>query len=52
LQFTAPKGVAKNPIWIPLGKGRLTGARILKREGDWAHVLPWGGPMTINNPLP
>jgi hypothetical protein len=27
-------------FWVPLGKGKVTGATILKRSGDWAQIRP------------
>ncbi len=47
-----PQTMTKNPIWIPLGKGRLTGSRVLKREGEWAQIAPAEGAVTVYPALP
>lgn len=35
-----PEGLKGKDLWIPLGKGKVTGATILKRKGDWALIRP------------
>jgi hypothetical protein len=50
LPITPPKGFEKRPFWIPIGKGRLTGAKVLKRQGDWAQIQATTGPIVVLNP--
>lgn len=35
------------PLWIPLGKGKLSGAQILKRQGEWVQIAPPTGQVTV-----
>lgn len=35
---SAPPALAGQPLWIPIGKGKLRGGTVLAREGDWAKV--------------
>jgi hypothetical protein len=34
-------------IWIPLGTSKITGANVLKRQGDWAQIQPTIGAVVI-----
>ena len=35
-----PEILKGKDLWVPLGKGRITGATILKKVGDWALIRP------------
>lgn len=48
--ISPPKSVAGKDVWIPLGKGKLTGGGVVKRSGDWALVRPLGGVLRVTNP--
>lgn len=48
--FVPPTYVRGQAIWIPLGQGEVSGAKILRREGSWAKVQPTGGAVSIVNP--
>lgn len=37
-------------IWIPLGKGSVSGATVVSRKNGWAEVAPLMGTITIKNP--
>jgi hypothetical protein len=40
----------KKSIWIPLGKGTLSGATVMSRKGGWAQVAPLMQNIVIKNP--
>lgn len=42
-----PKWLQGKPLWIPLGSTRLSGARVLAKDGGWAKVQPTGGQITL-----
>lgn len=44
-----PKSLAGKDVWIPLGKGKLTGGGVIKKSGDWALVRPLGGVLRVTN---
>ncbi len=44
-----PKSLANRPIWVPIGTGKLSGARILGRHGDWAQITAAEGPVHVVN---
>jgi hypothetical protein len=46
-QLTIPEYLKGRAIWIPLGKGRIDGAKVLKRNGAWAQISPGAGPVTV-----
>ncbi len=51
--LTVPQRFQNRPIWIPLGKGKLTGQiGIVKRQGDWALVNAGSTAIRIANPPP
>lgn len=52
LELKVPAIAAGQPIWVPLGRGTLTGGKVLKRAGDWAQVQPSGATMRVKNPPP
>lgn len=46
--LSIPPRMHNKEIWIPLGKGKVTGASVVKRDGDWAQVkLLTPGSVTI-----
>jgi hypothetical protein len=47
ITLSIPPYLKDKPIWIPLGKGKVGQAQILKRSGDWAQVLPQAGGVVI-----
>ena len=47
ITLAIPAYLKGKPIWIPLGKGKVGQAQILKRSGDWAQVLPQAGGVVI-----
>ncbi len=37
-------------LWVPLGKGKLSGAKVLQKRGDWVQVQPQPGvPVRVVN---
>jgi hypothetical protein len=51
LVLEIPKLLQGKNLWVPLGaRGKVTGADIVKREGDWAVIKPTMGPVVIVNP--
>jgi hypothetical protein len=44
-----PDSLEGQAIWIPLGKGRLAGAAVLERRGDWARIRPGPRPVIVAN---
>lgn len=40
----------KGPAWVPVGDGKLSGAKILRRQGAWAQVE--GGSFQLKFPPP
>ncbi len=44
-----PAGLAKKPIWLPVGKGTLQGGKALKRKGSWVLVQPTAAKVVIRN---
>jgi hypothetical protein len=35
-----PEALKGKDIWVPLGSGKVTGATVVKRNGDWALIRP------------
>lgn len=52
LTLSVPQNIfdTKKPIWIPLGKGACTGAKVLTRKGGWAQVAPLTSNIIVKNP--
>lgn len=48
-EVTIPDGLGGMAIWVPLHKGRVEGAKELRREGDWVKIQPTGGKIKIIN---
>lgn len=42
-----PPYLKGKPIWIPVGKGSVAQAQVLKKSGDWWQVLPQVGSVVI-----
>lgn len=43
-----PASLKGKPLWLPVGKGKVLGGTILKRNGDWAQVRPnLAGALTL-----
>lgn len=49
-EVTVPAVLRGKPLFIPLGKGTVSGARVLSRSGGWARVQPTGGRVVVKNP--
>ncbi len=50
LTLSVPKSLeSAKTLWIPLGKGNLSGGNVLKRKGGWAQVAPLRSIMVITN---
>ncbi len=50
-EMKAPAWAGKSPIWIPLAKGQVSGAKIIKKDASgWAQVQPTAGIIRIANP--
>lgn len=45
-----PPGAEGKPIWLPLGKSRITGAKPLKRKAGWVLVKPIAGRLAVTPP--
>jgi hypothetical protein len=52
LMLRVPALLKGQSFWIPLGKGKLSGATVLKRNGDWAQIKPSGEGFAIEQPTP
>jgi hypothetical protein len=51
LTFSVPiQLMTKKPIWIPLGKGTLSGATVISRREGWAQVVPLMQNIVVKNP--
>lgn len=50
VELRKPAGAGSSPIWIPLGKGTIRGAKVLSRSGGWARIQPTAEIMMIRNP--
>ncbi|AIE86438.1 hypothetical protein [Fimbriimonas ginsengisoli] len=44
-----PKSLANKPIWLPLGKGKVTGAKILQFRGKWIQLEAPEGTLNVVN---
>jgi hypothetical protein len=47
--LNVPASLKGREIWIPAGKGRVTGAKVLAIEGGWAKILPGSDSVTIRS---
>lgn len=45
-----PTQLQGKKMWIPLGKGRLSGATVIVKRGDWAQVAPLMPSLVITYP--
>jgi hypothetical protein len=48
-ELRIPKLLANRPIWVPTGKGKISGAKILKFEGQWAQIQASEGVVKVVN---
>ena len=48
LPITIPESLKGKEIWLPAGKGRVSGAKVLAIEGGWTKVLPGSEPIAIH----
>jgi hypothetical protein len=46
-EVSVPDYLRGRAIWVPVGRGRVTGATTLKLEEGWAHVQPQGATFKI-----
>lgn len=50
-EFKVPSWSGGKPLWIPLSKGTITGAKILKRDpSGWAQIQPTSETVRVKNP--
>jgi hypothetical protein len=47
ITLAIPSYLKGKAIWIPLGKGKVAQAQILKRSGSWAQIMPQAGGVVI-----
>lgn len=45
-----PSVLKGKKIWVPLADGKVSGAQLIKRAGDWALVEPGLSPLTLTYP--
>jgi hypothetical protein len=52
LALSVPKAIfdTKKPIWIPIGKGTVSGATLITKKNGWAQVLPLAPNIIVKNP--
>jgi predicted aconitase with swiveling domain len=44
---TVPESLKGKAIWLPTGKGSVTGAKVLSMENGWTKVQPGTDPIMI-----
>jgi hypothetical protein len=44
-----PKFLSKIPFWFPVGRGKISGAKILSFRGKWAQVSASAGTIHVTN---
>jgi len=49
-EINIPKLLADKPVWLPTGKGKITGGKILKLMSGWAQVQAPEGKLKVTNP--
>ena len=47
ITLAVPEYLRNKPIWIPIGKGKVAQAQVLKRSGDWVQVMPQAGGVVL-----
>ena len=47
--LTVPQGMEGLALWVPLKSGTVTGAKELRREGDWLKIQPTSANVTVHN---
>lgn len=45
-----PNMLLGNKLWLPVGKSKVQGGKIIARSGAWAQVQPTVGPLTVIAP--
>lgn len=45
-----PAGFRGQAIWVPLGSGQVSGARVLRTERNWAKIQPTSEAVVIRHP--
>lgn len=45
--LTIPASLAGKAIWIPMGRTKVVGAKVLARRSGWAQVKPTGSTVTL-----
>jgi len=48
-EIKIPKFLADKPIWLPTGKGKVMGGKILKSQGSWVQIQAPEGTLTVKN---
>lgn len=48
--LTIPSYLKGKSLWIPLNKGKLKGAKILRYVGKWAKIQPTAAEVLVTNP--
>ncbi len=46
---TVPNGLQGQAIWLPVRAGTVSGAKELRRQGDWVKVQPTSGVIKVTN---
>lgn len=49
LPVTIPTYLRGKALWVPLNKGELTGAKVLRTLGKWARIQPTAAEVVIRN---
>ncbi len=44
-----PPAFANQKTWIPIGKGKISGAAIFQRKGSWAQIKAGTNPVIVHN---
>lgn len=45
-----PPEFAGRDVWIPVGRGRVSNARVLENQHGWAKIRPMAGAIRVTNP--
>lgn len=52
INLTFPPAFRGKNVWIPLGKGSLSGAKVLSRKGDWVQIAVGKDPVKLQPATP
>ena len=44
---TVPELLYGKKLWLPIGKSRVRGGKVVSRAASWAEVQPTGGPLIV-----